>query len=121
MISCHGWGRSWPHRSLERTTASRPAAVQLSYGIQRLADAESPQQARRAQGRRPVWGTNERLHTDAHWRDHLLFYEYFHGETGAGLGANHQTGWTALVAKLLEQIARAPEGAHERALVQAGH
>ena len=39
--------------------------------------------------------------TDPHWRDHVLFYEYFHGDTGAGLGASHQTGWTALVAKLL--------------------
>ncbi len=69
---------------------------------------------RDAAGRRPVWGANERLQTDPYWRDHLLFYEYFHGDTGAGLGANHQTGWTALVAKLIEQIARAPEGAGAR-------
>jgi hypothetical protein len=41
--------------------------------------------------------------TDPHWRDYLLFHEYFHGDTGAGLGASHQTGWTALVAKLLQQ------------------
>jgi len=43
---------------------------------------------------------------DPEWRDLVLFHEYFHGETGAGLGASHQTGWTALVAKLLEQTAR---------------
>jgi len=56
-------------------------------------------------GRRPVFGDNEVFQRDPHWRDHLLFHEYFHGDTGAGLGASHQTGWTALVAKLLEQTA----------------
>jgi len=54
-------------------------------------------------GRRPAFGDRERLHRDPHWRDHLLFHEYFHGDTGAGLGASHQTGWTALVAKLMQQ------------------
>jgi hypothetical protein len=54
-------------------------------------------------GRRPVFGTNDLFHTDPHWRDFVPFHEYFHGDTGAGLGASHQTGWTALVAKLLEQ------------------
>jgi hypothetical protein len=53
--------------------------------------------------RRPVFGTNEVFQTDPHWRDFVPFYEYFHGDTGAGVGASHQTGWTALVAKLLEQ------------------
>jgi hypothetical protein len=59
---------------------------------------------RGADGRRPVFGTNLVFQSDPHWRDYLLFYEFFHGDTGAGLGASHQTGWTALVAKLLEQI-----------------
>ena len=54
-------------------------------------------------GRRPVHGANRKFQEDPHWRDLLLFYEYFHGENGAGLGANHQTGWTGLVAKLLQQ------------------
>ena len=54
-------------------------------------------------GRRPVFGGTELFQTDPHWRDHLLFFEYFHGDNGAGLGASHQTGWTGLVAKLLEQ------------------
>jgi hypothetical protein len=57
-------------------------------------------------GRRPVFGEEMLLQTDPHWRDNLLFYEYFHGDTGAGLGASHQTGWTALVAPLLESSAR---------------
>jgi len=54
-------------------------------------------------GRRPVYGGTERFQTDPHWRDLVLFYEYFHGDNGAGIGASHQTGWTALVAKLLQQ------------------
>jgi hypothetical protein len=58
------------------------------------------------QGRRPVFGTSETFQHDPAWRDHLLFYEYFHGDTGVGLGASHQTGWTALVAKLLDQRGR---------------
>jgi len=54
-------------------------------------------------GRRPVYGGTETFQTDLQWKDYLLFYEYFHGDNGAGLGASHQTGWTALVAKLLQQ------------------
>ena len=54
-------------------------------------------------GRRPVFGAHEVRQFDPHWRDCVPFHEYFHGDTGAGLGASHQTGWTALVAKLLEQ------------------
>ena len=56
---------------------------------------------RNAAGRRPVFGATEKFQTDPHWRDYLLFYEYFHGDNGAGLGASHQTGWTGLVATLL--------------------
>jgi hypothetical protein len=54
-------------------------------------------------GRRPVYGGTQKLQSDPHFRDHILFYEYFHGDNGAGLGASHQTGWTALVAKLIQQ------------------
>ena len=57
---------------------------------------------RDAKGRRPVFGGAEKFQTDPYWRDHLLFYEYFHGDNGAGIGASHQTGWTGLVAKLIE-------------------
>jgi hypothetical protein len=54
-------------------------------------------------GRRPVHGDVRRFQSDPHWRDLLLFYEYFHGDNGAGIGASHQTGWTGIVAKLLQQ------------------
>jgi hypothetical protein len=57
----------------------------------------------RQDGRRAVYGTSERFQRDPHWRDLILFHEYFHGDNGSGLGASHQTGWTAIVAKLLEQ------------------
>jgi hypothetical protein len=57
---------------------------------------------RDASGRRPVFGGTEKFQTDPQWKDHILFYEYFHGDNGAGLGASHQTGWTGLVAKLIE-------------------
>jgi hypothetical protein len=53
-------------------------------------------------GRRPVYGGTDKFQADPHWRDHILFYEYFHGDNGAGLGASHQTGWTGLVAKLIQ-------------------
>jgi len=54
-------------------------------------------------GRRPVYGTNELFQSDPHFKENVLFYEYFHGDSGLGLGASHQTGWTGLVAKLLQQ------------------
>ena len=57
-------------------------------------------------GRRPVFGGSEKFQTDPHWRDCLLFYEYFHGDNGAGIGASHQTGWTGVVAKLIEIFGR---------------
>ena len=53
--------------------------------------------------RRPIYGKQHRFQNDPHWRDHILFHEYFHGDNGAGLGASHQTGWTGLVAKLIQQ------------------
>jgi hypothetical protein len=58
---------------------------------------------RDADGRRPVHGGQRKFQTDEHWRDLILFYEYFHGDSGSGVGASHQTGWTGLVAKLLQQ------------------
>jgi hypothetical protein len=57
-------------------------------------------------GQRPVYGGQTLLQTGEQWRDHILFYEYFHGDNGAGLGASHQTGWTALVASLLDELYR---------------
>jgi hypothetical protein len=60
-------------------------------------------------GNRPVFGHYEKMQKDPHFRDHLLFYEYFHGDTGRGVGANHQTGWTGLIAKLAQ-----PRGSHSK-------
>jgi hypothetical protein len=57
-------------------------------------------------GARPVYGGTKKFQADPHWRDLILFYEYFHGDNGAGLGASHQTGWTALIAPLLDLFAR---------------
>src|SRR5262249_30967882 len=53
-------------------------------------------------GQRPVYGRIDKFQSDPYWRDHILFHEYFHGENGIGLGASHQTGWTGLVAKLIQ-------------------
>ena len=61
---------------------------------------------RDADGQRPVYGGAAKFQDDPHWRDLILFYEYFHGDNGAGLGASHQTGWTALVAPLLDLFGR---------------
>jgi len=60
---------------------------------------------RSAEGRRPVYGGLEKFQNDPNWRDLIYFHEYFHGDNGAGIGASHQTGWTGLVAKLIEQSA----------------
>jgi len=62
--------------------------------------------AKEESGRRPCHGEEERYRDDPHWKDLILFHEYFHGETGKGLGASHQTGWTALAARLLEKLAK---------------
>ena len=61
-------------------------------------------------GRRAVFGGIDRFQHDPHWRDYLPFHEYFHGDDGRGVGASHQTGWTALVAKLLQQSAGTAAG-----------
>jgi hypothetical protein len=61
---------------------------------------------RDASARRPVYGGSAKFQNDPHWRDLILFYEYFHGDNGAGLGASHQTGWTGLIAALLDLFGR---------------
>jgi hypothetical protein len=55
-------------------------------------------------GWRPTNGVREKCQTDPYWKDYVLFYEYFHGDTGAGIGASHQTGWTGIVAPLIEMF-----------------
>ena len=53
-------------------------------------------------GRRPVFGGTEKFQSDPHWRDYILFNEYFHGDNGAGIGANHQTGWTGCIGRIIQ-------------------
>ena len=65
-------------------------------------------------GRRPVFGNLEKFQTDPHWRDLVLFHEYFHGDTGAGVGASHQTGWTGVVTKLMQQSGESRERSNRR-------
>jgi hypothetical protein len=72
----------------------REVAVEISRRLTSTFSADE-------RGRRPVFGGLERFHADPHWRDLLLFHEYFHGDNGAGLGASHQTGWTGTVALLI--------------------
>lgn len=62
-----------------------------------------------AAGNRPVYGGSGKFQTDPHWREFILFYEYFHGDNGAGIGASHQTGWTGLVAELIQQLGESAE------------
>jgi hypothetical protein len=60
---------------------------------------------RGADGKRPVFGGSQKAQADRHWCDYPLFYEYFHGDNGAGLGASHQTGWTGIIARTLHLFA----------------
>ena len=80
-------GRTWTISDIARTLADRLIAIF----------------ARDASGRRPVYGNIARFQTDPYWRDYIAFHEYFDGDTGAGLGASHQTGWTGLVASLIDE------------------
>jgi len=72
-----------------------------------------------ARGRRICHGPDERFAADPHWRDLLLFHEYFHGDTGQGLGASHQTGWTALVTRLLNDCSAGRGNAAQQAQNEA--
>jgi hypothetical protein len=64
---------------------------------------------RDANGKRPVFGASETFQNDPHWRDCILFHEYFHGDNGAGTGASHQTGWTGVVARMIQFFASCRE------------
>jgi hypothetical protein len=85
-----------PRGSGNRLTLNE-AAIELSHRLTRIFLRDESDG-----GRRPVFGREPIFQSDSHWRDHVLFYEYFHGDNGAGLGASHQTGWTALVANLIQ-------------------
>jgi hypothetical protein len=77
--------------------------VSFAEFAQELADRLVRIFKRDAEGRRPMHGGSRKFQEDPHWRDHMLFYEYFHGDNGAGLGASHQTGWTALIAAIIDE------------------
>jgi hypothetical protein len=89
----HGSGQMINLHALSKEIASRLAAIFT------LND----------QGRRPCFGDNVRYAEDPHWRDYVLFHEYFHGDIGCGLGASHQTGWTALITRCLGMVGRVSE------------
>jgi hypothetical protein len=83
-------GREWTVGDLARTHAERLISIFV----------------RNAHGCRPVYGSIDKFQHDPHWRDYVMFHEYFHGDTGVGLGASHQTGWTGLVASLIDEWRR---------------
>jgi hypothetical protein len=77
--------------------------LELSHRLQKIF-------LRDANGKRPVYGGTRKFQDDPHWKDYILFYEYFHGDNGAGLGASHQTGWTGVIARLIDMSARLKAG-----------
>ncbi len=105
--------------------------VELPHGTGRVATLEevAAELSRRLasiflrdeEGRRAFYGGVDYFQQDPHWRDYALFYEYFHGDNGAGVGASHQTGWTALVAKLIQQSGGAPGAAHVNGAAEAAN
>jgi hypothetical protein len=82
-------------------TATMQVGVELSRRLIRIF-------TRDGEGRRAIFGGTDLFQRDRHWRDYLVFSEYFHGDNGAGIGASHQTGWTGLVAKLIQQQGEQP-------------
>jgi hypothetical protein len=68
-------------------------------------------------GHRPVFGNLEKFQKDPHWRDLVLFHEYFHGDSGSGVGASHQTGWTGMITKLMQQSGEFREGKNTESAV----
>ena len=97
-----GVERSQAERRLPGGQREDDAAVRSRELARRLSTIFTPER----DGRRPCHGEDLRFATDPHWKELVLFHEFFHGETGKGLGASHQTGWTALVTRCLEQLAK---------------
>ena len=91
---------------LETKISELSAPMNLFEVAREIANRLSRIFLRDQRGRRPVFGGTEKFQTDPHWRDNLLFYEYFHGDNGAGIGSSHQTGWTGLVAPLIKIFGR---------------
>jgi hypothetical protein len=103
----NGFTVEYPARSGQQANL-KEVAQDLSRRLSRIF-------LRDAQGRRPVFGDRSKLNADPHFRDLIPFHEYFHGDDGSGIGASHQTGWTALVAKLLQQSHEMPASRDEAA------
>jgi hypothetical protein len=85
-------------------------AGELARRLTRIFVREADAQAPEGPGRRAVFGDYTLMQTDPHWRDYILFHEYFHGDNGSGRGASHQTGWTGLIAKILQQLGEKSTG-----------
>jgi hypothetical protein len=101
----HGFGDA-----LRIPAVSGQPSRTLREGAEELAGRMISIFERGPDGRRPVYGDSPLFQTNPHFRDKILFYEYFHGETGEGLGASHQTGWTALCAEMVLRLARRARG-----------
>jgi hypothetical protein len=99
-------GAAFGPRFAVSTPSSPGRPMTFDHMARELADRLIRIFTRDGAGRRPVYGGTEKFQRDPHWRDLVLFYEYFHGDNGAGLGASHQTGWTALVASLIDEWRR---------------
>jgi hypothetical protein len=101
-------GRAYGPALSVTVPGSPPGAPPTTVGdiAEQLANRLIRMFVRGADGRRPVHGASRKFQEDPHWRDYVLFYEYFHGDTGMGLGASHQTGWTGLVASLIDEWRR---------------
>jgi hypothetical protein len=96
-------GKAYGPNFAVRTPATGDRAMTFREMAGELANRMIRIFTRGADGRRPVYGGSRKFQEDPHWRDLILFYEYFHGDNGAGLGASHQTGWTALAASLIDE------------------
>jgi hypothetical protein len=94
-----------PHFSVELPDGSGREVTLAEMG-EEIANRMIGIFVKNAEGKRPVYGGTKKFQDDPHWRDYILFYEYFHGDNGAGVGASHQTGWSALVASLIDEWRR---------------
>jgi hypothetical protein len=97
-----GTGSARQVKEMNLLQVSRELTARLISLFEQRVDPDDPSH----QTVRPVYGGTTMFQDDPHWQRYILFYDYFHGDNGAGLGASHQTGWTGLIAKLIEQQAR---------------
>jgi hypothetical protein len=101
-------GRAWGSKFTVASDGHEGVRITLDEAAAKIANRMISIFTRDAKGRRPLYGRIAKFQEDPHWRDLILFHEYFHGDTGEGLGASHQTGWTGLVASLIDEWRKAP-------------